>query len=230
MKRYIVAGASALALALTTAPALAQESPSLTEQVSNLPVAAEHTSGYDRDVFGDYNRDAVLDRNQEAFPDCDGYYSRYDAECYSSDDEVDVDERIARAEAWRSGAYQWGEAKLDRFGGDMANLALMTSSLNRGAKSGNDVASWTPENRLCGYVTKYVSVKSEYGLAVDQDEKDALQRLAQNCSGGSPDTSEPTPPTTPTGDDSKDQTGDDADEDGTAPTPEPQEGHIAVTG
>lgn len=234
MKRYIVAGASALALALTTTPALAQDA-SLSEQVSNLPVAAEHTSGYDRDAFGDYDRDAVLQRNQSAFPDCDGYYSRYDAECYTSEDEVDVDERVARAEAWRSGAHEWGEAKLDQFGGDMGNLALLTSGVNRGAKSDNDIASWTPQHGVCSYVSNYVATKTEYGLTVDQAEKDALQRLAQQCSSTPPDTTtEPTPPTSPASDDDKpatdEQAGDDAKEDGTAPAPTPQEGHIAVTG
>lgn len=243
MKRYVVAGASALALALTAAPAVAQET-SLGEQVANLRVAAEsHGSSYNRDAFGDYDRDAILARNDEAFPNCEGYYSRYDAICYpfadydskeQADDEVDVDERVARAEAWRSGAWDWDQATLDQFGGDPGNLALMTSALNRGAKSDNDPTEWTPEHRLCGYVSKYVATKVEYDLAVDQAEKDALLGLAQSCSGTTPPATEPPASDNPPADDeptkSVDQAADEANPDGTAPTPEPQEGHVAVTG
>ncbi|MBB4931831.1 hypothetical protein F4561_002651 [Lipingzhangella halophila] len=156
----------------------------LGESIDQLDVAPEtDEDSYDRDAFGDYDRDAQLSQNQSEFDDCDGYYSRYDDVCHTSADDVDVDidETVARAEAWRSGAHSWGETELDAFGGDPANLSVMTSSVNRHEKSDNDPTAWTPQTRECEYAEQWVTVKLDYELTADQAEVDALEAMAAGC-------------------------------------------------
>lgn len=164
----------------------------LEHQIRTLTVAREsHGNSYERDAFGDYDRDAMLSRNLSHFPDCAGYFSRYDGECYAladypsaeaADDEVAIDEAVARKEAWQSGAYQWPASKLERFGGDPRNLSVMTAELNS-SKSASDVTEWVPprEASTCRFVRTVVDVKSTYGLAVDHAEKNTLLQLAAAC-------------------------------------------------
>lgn len=193
MKRTIIVLAAAAATALgLAAPAAAD---TLAQQVASLDVAAEQRAGYDRDLFGDYDRDAVLQRNLDAFPGCDGYFSRYDNVCYAladfggdperADDEVDIDHRVALAEAWDSGAHAWSSSQRDLFAADMANLNVMTDNLNA-SKGDDDVAEWTPSHgpSVCHYTRAYVSTKVEYDLSVDSTEKAALNQLVDRCEGG----------------------------------------------
>lgn len=193
VRRAAPAAIFSVVLAVSAAPIAAAQGTSLEEQINNLTVASESNADtYDRDAFGDYDRDAILARNFEAFPDCEGYFSFYDGECYAlaefggskeaADDEVDIDHAVALQEAWTSGASQWSEAKLDRFGGYAANLAVMTDNLNQ-SKGSQDVTGWIPprESTVCEFVQVVVDTKAEFGLSVDQDEKDRLLDLASGC-------------------------------------------------
>lgn len=154
----------------------------LAANISRLTTAPEQQEDtYDRDAFGEYDRDAALDRNQAEYGHCDGYYSRYDDTCHTSADDVDIDETVARAEAWRSGAHAWGDAKLDAFGADVDNLSVMTSSVNRYDKSDADPADWRPATDTCAYAETWVAVKAEYGLSADRDEVAALEEMAAAC-------------------------------------------------
>lgn len=170
------------------------ESGPLPAKVAALEVTAEHRAGYERDAFGDYDRDAILERNLDAFPGCEGYRSRYDGVCYPladyggdperADDEVDIDHVVALGEAWDSGAHAWPKRRRDRFSGDPRNLTVMTADLNR-AKGDADIAGWTPPHApsTCEYTRVYVEVKTAYDLSVDIAEKRALTELAQRCRG-----------------------------------------------
>ncbi len=154
----------------------------LAEQISDLEVAPEEQeSSYEREMFGDYDRDQALADNQNDYPTCEGYYSRYDDVCHASADDVDIDEVVARAEAWRSGAHAWDDTTLDQFGGDPANLVVMTSSVNQHEKSDNGPTAWTPQARECEYVEQWVTVKLDYELTADQDEAEELEDMAANC-------------------------------------------------
>lgn len=225
---FAAAGASAaLVVGLLTGTATAQES--LPDQVDSLTVEAERTSGYDRDAFGDYDRDALLASNFDSFPNCDGYFSRYDGQCYEvgggtskeeADDNVDVDHVVALKEAWDSGI---ANGDLEAFGGDTSNLTLLTSGVNR-SKSDQDIAEWTPGNALCHYVETYVATKVEYDLSVDQAEKAALDDLAADCGGGNGGGGNGS---NGDGGDGKDDESDEPDE---APKPQPVEGDLEVTG
>lgn len=152
------------------------------DDIADLRVAAEDRTGYDRDLFGDYDRDALLDANLADHPTCDGYYSAADDRCYTNASEVDVDHIVALAEAWDSGASAWDASQLNDYASDTSNLWLMTDNLNQ-SKGDDDIAEWTPPHgsAVCGYLGAYVTVKLSYDLTVDETELTALEELAQDC-------------------------------------------------
>lgn len=176
IKTLGVIAAAALAPLATVSPAHAE---TLAEQINSLPVAAENRTGYDRDRFGDVDRNLVVS-NSLADHSC--FYSTADDICYPNASEVDVNHIVALAEAWDSGASQWTDAQRATFTADPGNLWLMTNDLHR-AKGDSDIAEWTPPNAgaVCGYVQTYVMVKTRWRLSVDQAEKTALVGLAQEC-------------------------------------------------
>lgn len=178
--RAAAAGAAgaAVAVVVLAGPARAD----LAEDIDSLAVEAEQREGYDREHFGDYDRDALLDRNQQRWPDCDGFYSFADDRCHDESGEVHADHIVALAEAWDSGAHSWPDGDLDTFAGHMDNLWALTGPLNL-SKSDDDAAEWLPphEPAVCSYLHRYVGVKLEWGLSVDQAEKDALSDAAGDC-------------------------------------------------
>lgn len=227
--RLRVLAAAAAAAVLAVVPGSAMAGTTLTDQINDLRVAAEQPGGYPgRDGLNiNYDRDALLERNQQAFDNCEGYYSRYDAECHTSEDAVEIDHLVAVKEAWDSGLR--GEGAWEDFDGDTSNLAVMTSELN-GSKSDSDAAEWTPPHApsTCHFVTTYVSVKAQYNLTVDKAEKQALLDLAASCSDGGGNDGDKG---------NKHKGGNDGDKGGRqddqpAPAPEPDavENDLAVTG
>lgn len=221
---FAAAGASAaLVVGLLTGTATAQ--PSLEDQIRGLEVAAEQPDGYDRDSLNiNYDRDAVLDRNQSTFGDCDGIYSRYDATCHNSEDAVEIDHLVSIKEAWDSGLR--GEDAWEDFDGDMANLAAMTAELNS-SKGAKDAAEWTPQAATCHFTHTYVSVKDSYSLTIDEAEKSELLNLAANCGDGGNGDGGNGDGNGGKGDDKDDDKSEEPDE---APAPEPVEGDLEVTG
>lgn len=153
--------------------------------LAQLEIAPEAGAGYDRDLFGDYDRPAVLAVNRDSYPDCGGYWSAADAVCHASADAVEVDHLVALAEAWDSGASTWGPDRLNEFGGATGNLWLMTGALN-GAKSDADPVEWLPpaEGARCWFASTWVEVKAEWSLTVDQAERNALAAVLTDCPGG----------------------------------------------
>ena len=186
-----------LVIASLLTPAASAQPPnngpaSLQQQIRELPVAAEsHADSYDRDAFGDYNRAAILNQNETRYPDCVGYYSRADDTCYTfaeyghdgAAEQVQIDESVARKEAWIFGAWDWPAEKRDRFVADnRANLVVMTGSLNQ-SKGADDVTGWLPPNEhtLCPYLQTTVDVKTDFDLTIDHDEQQTLLTLAATC-------------------------------------------------
>lgn len=148
------------------------------ELVDQLEVADEHgRDGYDRDLFGEYDRDALLAESLAEYGD---YYSFWDNQHYDDPSEVDVDHTVALAEAWDSGAHAWSEEQRDKFAADPANLTLLTDNLNA-SKGDRDIAEWLPpyEPHVDEYVLAYVGVKAAYGLTVDPAEQAVLLQLAE---------------------------------------------------
>ena len=84
-------------------------------------------------------------------------------------------------EAWESGAWAWSASKRRNFVNDRADvsvlaLVLANSSQQRGDK---DPAAWIPSTNAntCAYLSNWVSVKTKWGLAMDQRELTAVKSV-----------------------------------------------------
>lgn len=141
--------------------------------IAGITIAPENPrAGYDRDLFGPYDRRALLKASLAKHGD---YFSVWDGRHYTDPGRVDVDHTVALAEAWDSGADRWDAAQRDRFGGDPENLTLLTDKINQGAKSDNDPAEWMPaRTKVAEYLTAWTSVKRDYGLSMDPAEVRAV--------------------------------------------------------
>ena len=95
---------------------------------------------------------------------------------------IDIDHVVSLSDAWQKGAQQWADTKRIRFANDLRNLLATGQSINA-AKGDNDTASWLPPNRSyrCAFVARQVTVKTEYGLAVTEAEKEAMRRVLTRC-------------------------------------------------
>ena len=175
---------------------------SLMELILQLPVAAEVTEGYDRDLFrhwidsdgdGCDTRKEVLISEAIVPPrigsNCSlsvgEWYSIYDGVTISNPSDLDIDHFVPLNEAWQSGAYSWTSEKRKEFANDLEfakSLIAVTASSNR-SKSDKDPTNWIPSNYsyLCEYVTAWVEVKVRWGLSADQPEIDSLLFYAKEC-------------------------------------------------
>lgn len=84
-------------------------------------------------------------------------------------------------EAWESGAWAWSSAKRRSFVNDQAEVSILAlvlahSSQQRGDK---DPAGWMPSAKesTCAYLSNWVSVKTKWGLAMDQRELTAVKSV-----------------------------------------------------
>lgn len=158
----------------------------LVSLVNQLKVADEHNQGYDRDEFGSRAPTAAT-RDQlianEKLPD-GTWVSMWDGKVYKSPDGMDADHTVALAEAWGSGAWSWSKEKRESYANDLNDpyvLDLITASLNRGPKSDNDPYEWMPSVNECEYVKEWTTVKLDWGLSADGEEKMALHNEALDC-------------------------------------------------
>ena len=208
--RAVLTAAAALSTALLAAcnlqVQLDQPTPSQAPAASlqNLKVAPEsHQGGYKREAFGqswkDVDRNGCGQRDDVLARDLKGVERRgrcvvvagvlvdpYTGEqvrfAKARADEVQIDHRVALAEAWRSGAWMWTPAQREGFANDLANLAASKGSVNQG-KGDDDAAKWLPvgPSRQCVYARNVVAVKSKYQLTVDSAEATALRRALALC-------------------------------------------------
>lgn len=148
-----------------------------TSDLDKLTIAAEGPAdGYDRDEWGDYDRDAVLRNGHRSVPDCNAYWSPADAACHNDPSAVHVDHIVPLAEAYVSGGNEWDTSTREEYAADSANLWLMTAGLNM-SKSDQEPGEWMPEHDRCHYVQTWIRVKHRYDLAVDPDERAELARI-----------------------------------------------------
>jgi len=165
--------------------------------ITNLPVARETRTGYDRDRFvhwidadGDCRdtRDEVLaNESLVAVVGCDiqsgKWRSWYDGVVTRDSTSFDVDHLVALAEAWDSGAKRWTADTRTRFANDLGDgrsLVAVSASSNR-SKSDRDPAEWLPQYGKCRYVRHWVAVKMRWRLKVNASEKQALTSIASRC-------------------------------------------------
>lgn len=101
-------------------------------------------------------------------------------------------------EAWESGAWAWSASKRRSFINDSADtsvlaLVLAKSSQQRGDK---DPAGWMPSTNVntCAYLSNWVTVKTKWGLAMDQREFNAVKSVfMRQCSSPATSSSVPSP-------------------------------------
>jgi hypothetical protein len=170
----------------------------LKKAISNLPVATETRTGYQRTKFKlwiDANQDCQDTRSEvlraeSKAPVTDNcavitgeWKSYYDGATWTRASDVDIDHLVPLAEAWDSGAKKWNAATRQAYAndlGDSRTLVAVTDNVNQ-SKGDRDPAEWMPERGQCKYVTQWVAVKIRWSLKVDRAEKNALTREAAGC-------------------------------------------------
>ncbi|WP_369432038.1 HNH endonuclease family protein [Glycomyces amatae] len=194
-----------LAASLTapaTAHAQATTGATLAEALAALPVEEESRDGYDRDLFRHWvdedkdkcnTRAEVLIAEAVMAPAVDAkckitggrWYSYYDDTYLDEAGKLDIDHLVPLAEAWDSGAADWDKAQRQAYANDLGHdlpLIAVTAGSNR-SKSDQDPGEWMPpsEAAACQYVFEWVSVKTRWGLAVDEAEAAALEEIVADC-------------------------------------------------
>ncbi|MEV6589493.1 HNH endonuclease family protein [Streptomyces acidicola] len=167
--------------------------------LSQLTVATENRTGYNRDLFPHWitisgtcnTRETVLKRDgsnvvtDSACASTSGsWYSQYDGVTTTDASSFDIDHMVPLAEAWDSGASKWTTAQRQAFANDLTRpqLIAVSASSNR-SKSDQDPAEWLPTRTAyrCTYVRAWVQVKYYYDLSVDSAEKSALTSALSGC-------------------------------------------------
>lgn len=94
---------------------------------------------------------------------------------------VQIDHVVPLAEAWRSGAWAWNEARRREFANTLDVLLAVDGPTNA-AKSDDDPAAWRPRRSFqCTYALRWVDVKYAWQLAVDDSERAALDEMLATC-------------------------------------------------
>ncbi|MFE5188221.1 HNH endonuclease family protein [Streptomyces sp. NPDC056628] len=167
--------------------------------LSQLTVATENRTGYDRDLFPHWitqsgacnTRETVLKRDgsgvvtdSSCAATSGSWYSPYDGATWTAASDLDIDHVVPLAEAWDSGAGSWTTSLRQAFANDLTQpqLIAVTDNVNQ-AKGDQDPATWMPSRTAyrCTYVRAWVQVKYYYDLSVDSAEKSALTSYLANC-------------------------------------------------
>lgn len=167
--------------------------------LSQLTVATENRTGYNRDLFPTWitisgtcnTREYILKRdgtnvvtNSACVATSGSWYSVYDGATWTAASDVDIDHMVPLAEAWDSGASAWTTAQRQAFANDITRpqLLAVTDNVNQ-SKGDKDPAEWVPPlaSYRCTYVRAWVQVKYYYDLSVDSAEKTALTNYLASC-------------------------------------------------
>jgi hypothetical protein len=111
--------------------------------------------------------------------------SRYDGVTVTDPAELQVDHLVPLADAWRSGAARWTEARRRRFANDLTdpNTLVAVSSATNESKGDGSPDEWLPPAATdrCRYAADWVEVKARWGLSATRAEHDALARVLLAC-------------------------------------------------
>ena len=189
---FAPSGPAAASTATPPIPAAVGDDPQA--ELEQLAVRPESSSdGYQRARFGGGWIDAdgngcdtrceVLEAERRTdLPGlAEGWLSPYDGYSTSDPGELDIDHVVALAEAWRSGADGWDDARRLAFANDLADpdpLVAVTAATNR-SKSDKDPAAWQPPSLddWCGFAAAWIDTKSRWGLSADEAEVRALRNM-----------------------------------------------------
>jgi len=154
-------------------------------------------TAYDRDAYGDWRdrdgdcqdmREEILIRdadrytlsNNRCWVERGAWTGPYTGQRLTDRSNVHIDHVVPLAEAHRSGAASWPRSKKQRFANDPDNLLATQGTANM-SKSDRDPAEWLPDKGRCAYISRWVSVKTKYGLGADRAERQAIQRIRSDC-------------------------------------------------
>ena len=171
------------------------------QQLDALKVEPPHSMrGYSRDRFGGgwrdqgndcSTRELVLRRDgadvqsgSSCNPIRGRWRSTYDGQTLRDPDQIDIDHMVPLANAWRSGADRWTDARREAFANDLVNpeLFAVSRSVNR-AKGDQSPDQWRPPNTRswCAYARSWITVKHEWDLSVTRAERSALRDMLTFC-------------------------------------------------
>ena len=172
----------------------------VTQALGALTVAASRPmSGYSREKFPHWRRvdencdvrDAVLKRDGtgvEATATCKitkgSWTSAYDGKKFTDPQGMDIDHMVPLANAWRSGADKWTEEQRTEFANDLTRPQLMAvSAASNRSKGDQDPSQWKPPQQgyWCEYASRWITVKSFWGLSVTEREKATLREMLGSC-------------------------------------------------
>ncbi|MGW6414867.1 HNH endonuclease family protein [Streptomyces sp. NPDC055055] len=177
----------------------------LFEAIDHIPVAVEHREGYSRTLYKHWNKglsatdgcntrkETILAEAIEApqvAPGCvlsgGSWLSRYDNVVVTDAARLDVDHFVPLAEVYDSEQTPWSPARREAYANDQDSpdtLIAVTAASNR-SKADKDPAEWLPSDASyhCTYAATWVATKLRWDLAADEDERQALLGLAEDCS------------------------------------------------
>ena len=110
------------------------------------------------------------------------WYDPYTTNTYTDPQEIDIDHVVPLANAWRSGASGWSDAKRERFANVPSSLLSVDDGQNA-SKGDRGPEAWKPPRSAyhCTYATKWVGVKYSWKLSVTSAEKSALRQMLTSC-------------------------------------------------
>ncbi len=192
--------------AVSSGPSRVSSPAEASEALTKLEVAPPGSmTGYSRERFRHWSdadefgwdapdpscdvRDAALIRDGEDVEVGDGckvasgkWLDPYTGRTYSDPSDIDVDHVVPLAEAWRSGASSWGDERRERYANDPNVLLSVEDNANQ-AKGDKGPEAWKPPNEeeWCDYAERWIRIKVEYDLSVDEEEKAALEQMLGTC-------------------------------------------------
>jgi hypothetical protein len=137
-------------------------------------------------------RDAALVRDGKGEEDvgryCDvnsgTWFDPYTGNTYYDPSDIDVDHVVPLANAWRSGASTWTDAKRERFANIPLDLLSVEDNANA-SKGDKGPEAWKPPRTAyhCAYARKWINIKHYWRLSVTSQEKSALEQMLGTCGG-----------------------------------------------
>jgi hypothetical protein len=103
----------------------------------------------------------------------------YTGKTFRAPGDLDADHVVPLAEAWRSGANGWTRERRQQYANDVNLVLLMVDASANRAKGDKDPAAWKPPQKSYwpAYAQRWIAIKKQYGLTVDQAEYNALNSM-----------------------------------------------------
>ncbi|MEV0164975.1 HNH endonuclease family protein [Nonomuraea fuscirosea] len=115
------------------------------------------------------------------------WHSEYDGKDLTDASDLDIDHMVPLAQAWRSGAKSWTDARRKQFANDLEGPQLIAvSAASNRSKGDQSPDQWRPPQRSywCVYSRAWIDVKSRYDLTITDAERDALTEMVGTCRSG----------------------------------------------